>query len=354
MFAVSIIVWNISNGNGKERAVTNLANSLCESGDYKVHIISCCSDNTSMPYFKLNDAISVHHLAVSLRNKIKYFTLQKEIQKVCETTKTDFLLGTTHALNCIMVGIKMSGLKKIACEHMNYGAAPWYSKIFRYIAYPKLDAVVLLTAADKKHYSFCKNTYVIPNSVTQQNESSTCENKVLLAVGRYTRQKGFDMLIKAFALIHTQIPDWKLRIIGQGEDESLLRKLIDDSNLVESVLLISPTKEIAKEYINAGIFLLPSRWEGFVLVLTEAKSFGLPSVAFNCPEGPADIVVHNKDGFLVEPENINKLAGRILQLANDIDLRKQFGKNAVNDIKRLSPVNIFKMWDELFYNLKKE
>lgn len=351
MNIISIIIGDISKGNGTERAVTNLANSLCNYGDYKVHIISCCSDKIESPYFDLHSTIEVHNLGISLGKKTNYIKLQKEIKKICEETQTNFLLGTTHALNSIMAGIKVKGLKKIACEHMNYAAAPIYSKIVRRLAYPRLNAVVLLTEKDKIKYTFCKNTYVIPNSVPQMEETAACENKLLLAIGRYTKQKGFDMLIKAFSLVHEQIPDWKLKIIGQGEDKELLENLIKENALQNKVELVPPTKNIKDEYLSAGMYVLSSRWEGFTLVLTEAKSAGLPSVAFNCPEGPADILRDEKDGFLVEPENIEAFAEKIVCLAKNEDLRKQFGAAAKEDIKRLSLENVFKMWDNLFKKL---
>ena len=351
MFIVTIIVGNISKGNGTERAVTNLANSLCNYGDYKVHIISCSSDKTENPYFNLHNTIEIHHLGILLSSKFNYIKLQKNIKRVCEETKTDYLLGTTHALNSIMAVIKVKGLKKVACEHMNYAAAPLYSRIARRLAYPRLNAIVLLTESDRKHYSFCKNTYVIPNSVPEQNMSSNCENKIILAIGRYTKQKGFDMLIKAFALAHSQIPDWFLRIVGDGEDKNLLETLIHENDLDNYVELVPPTKEIEKEYLNAGLFVLSSRWEGFVLVLIEAKSYGLPSVAFNCPEGPSDILQDGKDGYLVSPENIEEFSKKLVELANDEKKRKAFGTTAKKDIKRLNPESIFNQWDSLFKDL---
>lgn len=348
MKTVSIIIGDISKGNGTERAVTNLVNSLCEYGKYKVNILSCSSHDSDTPYFELNNSITVYHLGLSLAKKLNYIVLQKKIKKICIETKTDFLLGTTHALNSIMAGIKVKGLKKIACEHMVYAAAPVYSRIARRFAYPKLDAVVLLTENDKKSYSFCKNTYVIPNSVPQIEESALCENKILLGVGRYTKQKGFDMLIKAFSLVHEQLPEWKLRIVGKGEDEDLLKNLIQENGLQGKVELVPPTKNIKDEYLRAGMYVLSSRWEGFVLVLTEAKAAGLPAVSFRCPEGPADIIKDGKDGFLVDPENIEQFSQRIVQLAKDENLRKQFGHAAKEDIKRLSPQTVFLLWDKLF------
>lgn len=350
---IAIVLGGIADGNGTDRAVVNLANSLVHYASYTVHIISCCTKVGTSSYFPLDDSIVLHNLGLSFSNKLHYIKAVKTITRICKENNINFLLGTTHAINSVMAGIKVSGLIKIGCEHMNYGAAPFYSKIIRRFAYPKLDAVVLLTESDRKHYSFCQNTYAIPNCVLIHEEFSTCENKIMLAVGRYTYQKGFDMLIDAFHIAHDECPDWKLRIVGGGEDEKLLKDKITKYKLNEFVDLVPFTKNIQTEYLNAGMYVLSSRFEGFVLVLIEAKDAGLPTVAFNCPEGPADIVCDGKDGFLVEPNNVFEFARRMVQLANDEKLRKSFGAYGKEEIKRISPENVFKMWDKLFKLLLK-
>lgn len=351
---ITIVIGGIADGHGTDRAVVNLANSLCEYGsDCKVQIVSCCTVEGTKSYFPLHESIQIFNLGLNFKNKFNYIKLAKELTNICEKTKTDFILGTTHALNSILVKVKIKGLKKIACEHMNYDAAPFYSKFARRLAYPKLNAVVLLTESDRKHYSFCKNTYVIPNCVIVHKEASSCENKIMLAVGRYTYQKGFDMLIDSFALAHPKCPEWKLRIVGGGEDEELLKKKIAEHKLESFVTLVPFTKNIQAEYLKAGMYVLSSRFEGFGLVLVEAKDAGLPTIAYDCPEGPADIVCDGKDGFLVEPNNVSAFAERMVQLANDESLRKQFGAYGKEDIKRISPENVFKMWDELFKGIER-
>lgn len=350
---ITIVIGGIADGHGTDRAVVNLANSLCEYGsDCKVQIVSCCTPEGTKSYFPLHESVQIFNLGLNLKNKFNYIKLVKELTKICKETKADFILGTTHALNSILVKVNAKGLKKIGCEHMNYGAAPFYSKFVRRLAYPKLDAVVLLTEADRAHYGFCKNTYVIPNCVIVHKEASTCENKIMLAVGRYTYQKGFDMLIDAFALAHSKSLEWKLRIVGGGEEKELLKKKIAEHKLENFVTLVPFTKNIQAEYLEAGMYLLSSRFEGFVLVLVEAKDAGLPTIAYDCPEGPADIVCDGKDGFLVKPNDVSAFAERMVQLANDEKLRKQFGSYGKEDIKRISPENVFNMWDKLFKKLE--
>lgn len=351
MKKIAILLGNITYGAGTERAVTNLANMLVTYGNYDVTIISIFSLSTMKPYFNLNENVKVVHLGLkndSILNRIiSYKTLISKMNQLIKREAYDFLLGTTHAFNCLMICMSKS-IKKIACEHMPYNAARFYARMVRRFVYPRLNAVVLLTEKDRERYPFCGNTWVIPNSIEGQSKSSTCENKIILAIGRLTEQKGFDLLIKSFSLIHEDLPEWQLRIVGQGKDKEKLAGLIEENNLANKIKLISPTKDIKTEYLNAGMFVLSSRFEGFGLVLAEAKSFGLPSVSFDCAYGPSDILHDGIDGYLVPPENIEELGQQIIKLANDVDLRKRFGFAAKEDIKRFSAQELFSIWEKVF------
>ena len=348
MKTVSIVLFNITDGHGTDRAVSQLANLLAASGDYRINVISCLSKPEDRSYFDLHPAVTLYNLGFALKTKLDYFGIIRRIAQICRQTQTDFVLGTTHALNSILIGVRMRHLKRIACEHMNYDAAPLYSRAIRRIAYKKLDALVLLTESDRAHYRFHPKTCVIPNAIPTQTASASLKNPVFLAIGRYTEQKGFDLLIEAFSKMHPAAPQWQLRIVGSGEDEPQYRRLIEKYGLTDAVCLVPPTKQIAEEYLNAGVYVLSSRWEGFGLVLAEAKSFGLPSVAFNCKEGPADILRDGTDGFLVPPNDIDALANRMAQLANDETLRARFGQAAKQDAVRYAPETIFQKWDALF------
>lgn len=354
---IAILVGDISRGAGTERAVTNLANMLAGSGSYVVTVISLYSSSGSQCYYPINPAVDVVHLGLAKSGMAKrlvvYIKFIRSMNAIIRDKHIDVVLGTTHALNSLL--FFMSGkAKKIACEHMNYAACPKISGRIRRIMYPRLDAVVLLTNADAKHYDFVapKKKWVIPNSL-----SFTCENparlesKKIIAVGRLTRQKGFDLLVKAATLIKKEIPDWHISIFGEGEEKEDLLNAITSFELGGFMSIHEPTKEIRQELLNSALFVMSSRHEGLPMILLEAKACGLPIVSFDCPEGPAEVVRHGKDGLLVEPENVEKLAEAVVSLAKNDEQLKAFGRKAFENANDFSSEVIFKKWDQLFNSL---
>ena len=159
----------------------------------------------------------------------------------------------------------------------------------------KAGALVSLTNADKTNWEKHVNIpiFVIPNLVTVYPNDISCYSERpnrIICVGRLTRQKGFDYLIKAWALIANKYPGWKIDIFGSGDLEDFLIQMIDNYNLKERITINKPTTNIFEEYDRSSIYVLSSRYEGFCLVLLEAMSFGIPCISFNCPHGPAGMI----------------------------------------------------------------
>jgi glycosyltransferase involved in cell wall biosynthesis len=355
MLNVAIVIFDITKCAGTERAVCNLANLLVNSKKYDVSIISIFSSYGEAVY-RLENAVSIHHLAFNqCNNKLKriyiYRLILKAINKICSKKEIKIILGTTHGINIILFFLR-KGKKTIACEHLNYTAAPLISRLLRRIVYPFINAVVVLTSTDAKYYVFHKNVAVIPNSLSfLPGQRSKLVSKKILAVGRLTRQKGFDLLIDTVACIKSHCNGWKVKIIGTGEDEDKLRKQIKSLNVKELIEICPPTNNIVEEYLEASIFVMSSRNEGLPMVLIEAQSCGLPIIAFDCPEGPAEIIHHNKDGLLVEKENIDLLGKALLELMYNQKKRMCFGENALQGITRYKSENIYKMWEKLLETL---
>lgn len=216
----------------------------------------------------------------------------------------------------------------------------------------RADAVVALTegdAIDWKDYN--ENVLVIPNVVNLNNIGSyaSCEKKSVIYVGRFSKQKDIDSLLKVWAIIYQQYPDWRLDIYGEGELKvhylSIIQKMSANIHVYE------PTANIMEVYREHSILLLTSLYEPFGLVLPEAMSCGLPVVAFDCPYGPADIITDGVDGFLIKDRNVELFAQRVSQLISDYDLRVQMGKAAVISSQRYQASRIMPQWIQLFEQL---
>jgi len=152
--------------------------------------------------------------------------------------------------------------------------------------------------------------------------------KHLLAVGRLAREKGFDRLLDRFAELAPQHPDWDLWIAGEGPERAALLRQRQQRGLEDRVELLGWQSEIAPWYRRADLFVLPSRYEGFPSALLEAMAAGLACVAIDCPSGPREILVPDRDGLLVPPQPASALYGALDRLMRDARLRQQLGEAA--------------------------
>jgi glycosyltransferase involved in cell wall biosynthesis len=222
----------------------------------------------------------------------------------------------------------------------------WQASLDREIK--RLDKFVVLTQEDYQSWVGFTNVTVIPNPIyTYPDHGSSCESKQAIAVGRYTWQKGFDMLIEAWTLVTARHPDWQMKIYGAGNPDAF-RKAVRDKGLQATLFCEDATNDVYQKFDESSIYVLSSRYEGLPLVLIEAMSAGLPCVSFACPCGPRDVISDGEDGLLIEPENIEKLAEGICKLIEHEDLRKKMGLAARKNVVRFQEENIMKHWIDLF------
>ena len=355
MKKIAILIFDITKKAGTERAVCNLAGILSESKKYSVSIISVYSISGEAAY-DIKEGVNIYHLGLSCATNMvaklsMYKSLIAALKKISDQKKIDIVIGTKFGLNVMLFFLRKK-IKTIVCEHFNYMSLKIHLRAIRKLLYPFLNSVVVLTRSDAKHYQFHKNVKIIQNSLSFFPEKqSELTNKRILAIGRLTPQKGFDLLIKAIFIIRNQCDDWEVKIIGSGEDEGELRSQIEYLQLGNIVKICPPTNAIIQEYLDASIFVLSSRYEGLPMVMIEAKTSGLPIVSFDCPEGPADVVHHNEDGLLVENGNVEELSKALLELMHNKEKRIQFGKKALENITQYEPKNVFTLWDNLLGGL---
>ena len=249
---------------------------------------------------------------------------------------------------------KGNQLRTIGCMHTPYKALRHIWKFLRWLFYRRLDMLVCLTHRDLPRWiKHNPNVRVIPNPVTfYPEQAAKLETKIILAIGRIDYLKGYDLMMDVFERFCRKNSDWKLKIIGEGALKADIEKLSREKGLDDRLTIAPPTGHIEKEYLAASLFLMTSRSEGLPMVLLEAQACGLPIVAFDCETGPAEIVNHGIDGYMVTPYDFEKMSDHLLELASDHDKRKEFGAAGRENAKRFLPDVIFKEWDELFRNLK--
>jgi glycosyltransferase involved in cell wall biosynthesis len=189
---------------------------------------------------------------------------------------------------------------------------------------------------------------VIPNSAPSMSETGEeRREKLLLAVGRLNVQKGFDLLLRAFAESAVWRDGWRAIIVGEGPERANLQALADKLGIGGKVEFPGETDQVASWYRRAGMFVLSSRYEGFPNVLLEAMSHGCPSIAFDCPSGPRDIVQSGRNGRLLPAEDVDALIAAIRELSADALQRQILGEAAREVRTRFSPELITDRWEEL-------
>jgi len=214
------------------------------------------------------------------------------------------------------------------------------------------DKFVVLTEKNKLEWENLTNIEVIVNPLTfYPKQNSSLKNKKAILVGKLSYQKGQDFVIETWKKVAKIYPDWVLEIYGKSDENNYYQTLIDKYKLEKNTLLLPPTSDIEQRYLDASIYVMSSRFEGFGMVLTEAMACGLPCVSFDCPYGPSDIITEGEDGFLVPVGDTDKLAEKICFLIENDETRFRMGKNAKENVKRFLPENIISQWDKLFKEL---
>lgn len=377
---IAYCIPSLDHSGGMERVLTIKANYLADQLDYDVSII-ITDDKDSVPYFPLSDKIHIIQLDVNIDNlwqypiwkrlylyKKKMRLYKRRLEKCLKDLQPNITISLLRREINFLCDIK-DGSAKVGEIHFgrykyreaNFGFLPsfvnqwitnrWMAQLDKKVK--QLDRFVVLTQEDATYWKGIMNLVVIPNPITiEKGILSDCSVKRAIAVGRYTYQKGFDLLIKAWKIVKNHHPDWELHIYGGG-DNKLYSNLVKNISLNDTVVCHGTVNDIRKEYLNSSIFILSSRFEGFGLVLAEAMSVGLASIAFSCPCGPKDIIHNGEDGILCENGNIEALAAGICRLIEDEQLRKDMGQKAAQSIQRYSLDNIMHQWNDLLQEICK-
>lgn len=337
------------NGGG-ERMLCNLANELAKANE--VTVIS----------FDFSEKEAIYKLDA----KIRFVACEIKRKKVNFLTKFDYIKYIKYNINffnsfdaVIGVGIICNLVlayyapeikcKTIAWEHFCYDGTPLYQKILRRFLFKRLSSVVILTNTDlPKYQKLNQKTQVIYNFTNMCfRKNPNPDSKQFLFVGRLSAQKGFfDLLkiIKNFCKINS---DWTFRIIGNGEYKEKLEKFIDKERIKSRISWALVSQDVQSEMEDSACLILTSNYEGLPMVLIEAAVCALPSISYDTPTGPADIIADGKNGFLVPLHNYTVFLEKMKNISSDLNLRKQLSENAKEQSKKFNKNTILSKWNEL-------
>lgn len=364
--------------NGMSMMISQKVNYLAENTDNQIYIVLTEHPEKESIY-KLSDKVHVKWLVVNfddldtmpLYRKIFYYFIKQWKYKRLLThymmeLRPDITVSIARREINFINKIK-DGSRKIAEIHFsrtyyrqfNNKCFPafvnkWISKkwVGELIDNLKLlDRFVVLTEEDSHNWSELSNVVVIPNFVSSMpHQKSVCKNKRVVAAGRYSYQKGFDLLIRAWKSVNKVHPDWSLDIYGAGNHDAY-QKMANDEGLSSSLCCHPAVSNIYEIYAQSSIFVLSSRYEGFCLVILEAMGAGLPVVSFTCPCGPKDVIDNGKNGLLVNNGDVADLANKICYLIEHDNERAIMGRNAILYSERYNKGIVMQKWIDLFESI---
>jgi len=352
---------------GAQRAVVNILNHLSPE---KFQCSLAVVKKTGPLQKNIPKQVYLHDMKASSA-KFAVFRLRRVIKKV----RPDVVFSTltyinelVYLVNKFLLSPPPVIMRSAVVESLNLKDE---SFIIRYLlgrAYGSAARTVVLTRAMKSDFITNFNLReekieVLPNMIDTEYIAEKADepltDKIILdrkaepliiTVGRLTRQKGQDILLKAFAEYRARNNKGFLILIGTGPLEDELK---DSANRlgINRDIWFAGIKENPYKYIKeADIFVLPSLWEGFPNVVLEAMACGVPVVSTSC-SGPSEIITSGMDGVLVPLKNPEEMANAIISVLSDNGYRKNLASSGLRRAKEFDAKIIARKYEELFENV---
>ena len=363
---------------GTERVVSLKANYFADVLGYDVTIIVTEGKNSNS-FFHLSDKVEVINLGlnfeeiwnVSFIEKVfLYLKKQRNYKKLLKSElmriRPDITITTLRREINFIIEIN-DGSRKIGEQHLsrsNYRKTdPRFTNICEKIFFGwwknevvssimKLDKLVVLTPDAASEWPEVKNIMMIPDPLPiKVDRCSTTSYKRVITIGRYSFEKGYDLLLKVWSIVEKKLSDWQLDIFAMGDPTPYVKMMDDLSIDKKRCHLNSSVVDVEDVYMKSSILVQPSRTEGFGLVIVEAMSCGLPVVSFDCENGPRSVITNGEDGFLIPPFDVEMFANSLMRLMSDDDLRESMGEKGKQNSQRYDIDIVGQQWKQLFDEL---
>ncbi|GAB3486061.1 glycosyltransferase family 4 protein [Nocardiopsis coralliicola] len=380
---VAFLIANAYGMGGTIRSTVNLAAGLA-ARQHDVEIVSL-AQGAARPFFPVDPAVGMRSLtcAASWRDRpepdrataalerepaeavpaseaerstaVFNAATERAVREYLRRTGADVVVGTRPGVNSLLAAFGRPGTVRIGQEHLNLvQQRPDVLDHVRTV-HRSLTAMTVLTDADRRAYEdYLGLGRDSPWLATMDNPladgvyaRSRLQNPVVAAAGRLIPVKQFPVLIRAFAPVARQHPEWRLRIYGTGPRRADAERAIAASGLHGRVLLMGRTAHTAAEFAKASAVAISSRREGLPMTICEAFAAGVPVASFDCPHGPAAMIDHRRTGLLVDDQDTDGLSAALLQLVQDRNERLRMGSAALEAADRWRPGTVAQRWEEL-------
>lgn len=345
MNTVSFVCEHLGKG-GAERVMSILIRNFISEG-YKVQLVLLYED---LIEYSIPNTVEKVFLGFSRKRSLSEIMSRRE--KIRKAIKGDviitFLYGAIRDTAFSMLG---SDKRLIISDRSDPAREPAgrFRRIIRTISYCFTDAIVFQTTDAKNYFpSFIqKRGCIIPNPVSNTLPEANIDeaDKIVIAAGRFDPQKNFPLLIRSFARLHRDFPEYKLHIYGKGYLENELKKMVQDLGIAESVEFPGFVSDIASRMSKASLYVSSSDYEGISNSMLEAMAIGVPTICTDCPVGGArEMIKNGENGLLVSVGDEEGLYFAMRKVLTDKDLARKLSKNSKNIKEQLSEKVIFESW----------
>jgi glycosyltransferase involved in cell wall biosynthesis len=349
-------------GGGAERVLAEIASGLATRG-HEVTILSFDQPGGSS-FYPLKKSIRRIDLALGSTTRpsglLESIARVRALRSKILTLVPDVAIGFMHSM-FVPLSLSMLGtnVPLIASEHTvyeHYMHRPLQKALLRLsshlavrITCTSQQALLSYPRSMQRKMVVVRNPVSIDNASRADALGSGRARKILLSVGRLEIEKDHAILVNAFSRIADRVPDWDLRIVGEGALHEQLKAQISALGLANRVQLPGATNEISKEYLSAQLFVVPSKYESFGLATAEALAYGLAVVGFaDCP-GTNQLVHGRNNGILADGthDRAVSLAAALHSLMTNDRLRGRLSGKSHDILEDFRLEQVLDCWDRL-------